>query len=47
MVEIYLDELRDLLLPQGDPVKNLDPKNNRNGLTFIPDVTEVDLISMS
>ena len=46
-VEIYLDQLRDLLLPKGEPVKNLDPKNSATGLTIIPGVTEVDILKMS
>lgn len=46
MVEIYLDHLRDLLLPPGEPVKKLDPKNI-NGQLIIPDVTIVDILDVA
>ena len=42
MVEIYLDHLRDLLLPAGQQPTKLDPKNI-NGQLHIPGVTEVDI----
>lgn len=39
MVEIYLSELRDLLLPKGQPVKELDIKEDKDGRIRINNVT--------
>ena len=40
MVEIYLSELRDLLLPKGQPVKELDIKEDKDGRIRINNVTK-------
>lgn len=40
MVEIYLSELRDLLLPKGEPVKELDIKEDKDGRIRIQNVTK-------
>ena len=39
MVEIYLSELRDLLLPKGQPAKELDIKEDKDGRIRINNVT--------
>lgn len=35
MVELYLNALRDLLLPKGTPQKDLDIKENATGMVVI------------
>lgn len=46
MVEIYLAELRDLLLPPGTPVRELEIKE-RGDKIHIQNVTEVEVVSVS
>jgi len=47
MVELYLNGLRDLLLPHGHEVKELDIKESPSGMVVIQNVTEVELTSIS
>ena len=47
MVELYLNGLRDLLLPHGQEVKELDIKETPSGMVVIQNVTEVELTSIS
>ena len=46
MVELYLSQLRDLLLPPGEPVKELEIKEQA-GKTVVHGVTEVEIESVS
>ena len=46
MVELYLNHLRDLLLPKGKEVIDLQPKKSVNGVVELPGVTEVELDSV-
>lgn len=45
MVELYKDELRDLLLPKNAPKKQLEIKESATGQVVINGVTEVELNS--
>jgi hypothetical protein len=47
MVELYLNELRDLLLPPGQPVQNLEIKETPTGMVKIKGVTEVELTDIA
>ena len=47
MVELYLNGLRDLLLPHGAEVKELDVKESPSGMVQVVNVTEVELTSIS
>lgn len=47
MVELYLNQLKDLLLPRGNPEKELEVKDTPSGMVVINGVTEVDLTSIS
>ena len=47
MVELYLNGLRDLLLPHGHEVMELDIKESPSGMVVIQNVTEVELTSIS
>jgi len=46
MVELYLNHLRDLLLPPGEPVKDLDIKEAA-GKVVIHGVTEIEIMSVA
>lgn len=46
MVELYLNNLRDLLLPPGEPVKDLEIKEQA-GKVVIQNVTEVEIVSVA
>lgn len=46
MVEIYLSELKDLLLPPGKPVKELEIKEDKTGRIVIKDTTIRDITSV-
>lgn len=46
MVELYLNNLRDLLLPPGEPVKELEIKESA-GKVVIQNVTEVEIVSVA
>lgn len=45
MVELYLSQLRDLLLPPGEPVRELEIKEQA-GKVVIQNVTEVEIMSV-
>ena len=47
MVELYLNQLKDLLLPRGNPEKELEVKDTPSGMVVINGVTEVELTSIS
>ena len=47
MVELYLNQLKDLLLPKGNPEKELEVKDTPSGMVVINGVTEVELTSIS
>ena len=47
MVELYLNQLKDLLLPRENPEKELEVKDTPSGMVVINGVTEVDLTSIS
>ena len=47
MVELYKEELRDLLLPKNAPKNNLEIKESASGMVVINGVTEVELNSIS
>ena len=47
MVELYLNNLRDLLLPKGQPQQELEIKESPTGMIVINGVTEVELNSIS
>ena len=46
MVELYLAQLRDLLLPPGEQAKDLDIKESATGMVIINGVTEVEIESI-
>jgi len=46
MVELYLNNLRDLLLPPGEPIKELEIKESA-GKVVINNVTEVEIVSVA
>jgi len=41
MVELYKDEIRDLLLPKNAPKQPLEVKDSATGMVVINGVTEV------
>ena len=45
MVELYKEEIRDLLLPKGVAKKPLEIKESATGMVVINGVTEVELNS--
>lgn len=45
MVELYLNQLRDLLLPPGAEAKDLEIKEHA-GRVVIQNVTEVEIVSV-
>ena len=47
MVELYLSQLRDLLLPPGESQKELEIKESATGMVVIQGVTEVEIESIS
>jgi hypothetical protein len=47
MVELYLNHLKDLLLPKGSVERELEVKDTPSGMVVINGVTEVDLTSIS
>lgn len=47
MVELYKDELRDLLLPKNAPKTPLEIKESATGMVVINGVTEVELNSVA
>lgn len=47
MVELYLNSLRDLLLPKGKPAVDLEIKETASGMIKVEGVTEVELTSIS
>lgn len=47
MVELYLSQLRDLLLPPGEQHRDLDIKESSTGMVVIQGVTEVEIESVS
>jgi hypothetical protein len=47
MVELYLNELRDLMLPKGQPAKDLDIKETATGMVVIQGVTEIELTDVA
>jgi len=46
MVELYLNALRDLLLPPGEPVRELEIKEQA-GKVVINNCTEVEIVSVA
>jgi hypothetical protein len=47
MVELYKQDLRDLLLPKGHGAVKLDIKENpANGMIYLPGVTEKKITSI-
>jgi len=46
MVELYLNNLRDLLLPPGEPVQELEIKET-SGHVVIQNCTEVEIVSVA
>ena len=47
MVELYLNELRDLMLPKGQHAKDLDIKETATGMVVIQGVTEIELTDVA
>lgn len=47
MVELYLNQLRDLLKNKADPDVELEIKESPSGMIVINGVTEVELTSIS
>jgi len=47
MVELYLNALRDLLLPKESDRLDLEIKENASGMVEIKGVTELELTSIS
>jgi len=47
MVELYLNQLGDLLKPKDQPDKELEVKDTPSGMVVINGVTEVELTSIS
>jgi len=47
MVELYLNNLRDLLLPKGSDERVLEIKESSTGMVVINGVTEMELTSIS
>ena len=47
MVELYLAQLRDLLLPPGEPTRELEIKESATGMVVIQGVTEVEIESVA
>lgn len=47
MVELYLNQLRDLLLPKGAHENELEIKESPTGMVVINGVTEIELTSIS
>ena len=47
MVELYLAQLRDLLLPPGEKQKDLEIKESATGMVVIQGVTEVEIESVA
>lgn len=43
MVELYLNELRDLLLPKGKPKEEIQIKESPTGMVVLQGVTEVPI----
>lgn len=47
MVELYLNQLRDLLRKKNEPESELEIKESPTGMVVINGVTEVELTSIS
>jgi len=47
MVELYLNELRDLMLPKGQKEHDLDIKESATGMVVIQGVTEIELTDVA
>lgn len=46
MVELYKEELRDLLLPKNSPKNQLEIKESASGMVVVNGTTEVELNSI-